>query len=96
MKENSIKVLNYVKENQGENFTAADIAGALDMDVKSVNGIITASFQRHKEVDEATGEKTIVPVMIREEAVIETAEGNKTVKFIRLTEFGKTFEPVQD
>lgn len=96
MKENSVKVLNYVKENQGKNFTAADIAEALGMDVKSVNGIVTASFQRHKEVDEATGEKVIVPLMLREEAVIETEEGNKTVKFIRLTEAGAKFEPTID
>ena len=91
MKENNIKVFNYVKQNDGKNFTAADIAAALDLDVKSVNGIITSSFCRHRE--EVDGEKVIVPLMERVEADIETSEGKKTVKFIKITEEGKKFVP---
>ena len=94
MKENNIKVYNYVKENDGRNFTASDIATALGLDVKSVNGIITAAFCRHRE--EVDGEKVIVPLMERVEADIETPEGKKTVKFIKLTAEGKAFTPTAD
>ena len=41
LKENAKKVFNYVKENDGKDFTAQDIADAIDVPVKSVNGIIT-------------------------------------------------------
>ena len=39
MKENSKKVLNYLKEIDGANVTAADVAEALDLPKKSVDGI---------------------------------------------------------
>ena len=47
MKENNIKVYDYVKENGDSNITAADIAEATGLEVRSVNGIVTAAFQRH-------------------------------------------------
>lgn len=46
LKENSRKVYDYVKANDGKNMTAADIAEATGLEVRSVNGIITSAFQR--------------------------------------------------
>ena len=95
MKANSVNVYNFVKAHEDENITAKDIAAALDLDPKQVNGIITAAFQRHRE---AVGdEKVIVPLMERVEGEIETeTEDGKikheTVKFIKLTDAGRAFE----
>ena len=46
MKENSKKVLNYLKEIAGENVTAADVAAALGLEKRSVDGIFTSAIQR--------------------------------------------------
>ena len=43
MNDNSKKVFNFVKEHDGEDFTAQDIADALQMKVRSVNGSITTN-----------------------------------------------------
>ena len=45
MSENSVKILNYLKEIHGENVTAADVADALGLPKKTVDGAFT-SFQR--------------------------------------------------
>lgn len=95
MKENSYNVFNYVKTHEDENITAKDIAAALELDPRQVNGIITAAFQRHRE--EQGDEKVIVPLMERVEGEIETeTEDGKvkheTVKFIKLTDAGRAFE----
>lgn len=95
MKENSIKIYNYVKEHEAENITAKDIAEALGLDPRSVNGSVTAAFQRHRE--EIDGEKVIVPLMERVEGEIEieTEDGNvkhQSTKFIKLTEAGRNFD----
>ena len=45
MKENNVKVLEYLKSVNGKNVTSADVAAALGMEKKSVDGIFT-SFQR--------------------------------------------------
>lgn len=97
MSPNSRKVYLYVKEHDGEEMTAQSIADALGMSVKSVNAIVTSSFQRHKEVVDEEGNKEIFPVMTREEAtvngspkVILDAKGNpKKVINIVLTDFGR-------
>lgn len=92
LKENSRKIYDYVKANDGADFTAADIAEAIGLPVKSVNGSITAAFQRHTEV--VDGEKVTVPLMVREEAEVALEDGSHAkVKFIRLTDAGKAFDP---
>jgi len=83
-KPNSILVYNFVKENEGKNFTAADIAEGTGLDVKQVNGIVTSAFAKKG-------------YMVREEAEIEItkedgSKGHKAVKFIRLTEEGKKLD----
>ena len=92
LKENSKKVFEYVKSMEGQNITAADIAEATGLEVKSVNGIVTSAFQRHTvEVD---GEKVAQPLMERIPAEIKLEDGtHKAVKFIRLTDAGKAFDP---
>ena len=81
LKENSKKVFNYVKEMDGQNITAADIAEATGLEVRSVNGIVTSAFQRKK-------------LMERIPAEIQLEDGtHKAVKFISLTEEGKSFDP---
>ena len=78
--DNSKKVYNYVKENDGKNFTAADIAEATGLDVKQVNGIVTSAFQRKG-------------LMKRTPAEIELPDGtHKPVKLISLTDEGKAID----
>lgn len=80
LKENSLKVLNYVRENDGADITAADIAAGTGLEVKSVNGIITAAFQKKG-------------LMERVEAEIELEDGShKKVKFVKLTDAGREFD----
>ena len=90
MNDNSKKVFNFVKEHDGEDFTAQDIANAVDLSVRSVNGIITSAFQRHKDAD-----KNEVPLMVRVPAEIEDPETglHKAIKLIQLTDAGREFDP---
>lgn len=91
MKANSITVFNFIKDNDGKNFTAADIAEATGLSAKSVNGIITKGLQ-YKDDD-----GNVVALAERVPAELELADGtHKAVKFIRLTEAGKTYTPVED
>ena len=95
MKKNSIDVFNYVLKHEDENITAKDIAKALGLTDRQVNGIITASFQRHKEGE--GDEKVVVPLMVRVEGEIENEDGtHDKVKFIQMTDAGRDFEPVED
>lgn len=81
MKENSKKVLNYLKEIDGENVTAADVAAALGLEKKSVDGIFTSAIQR-----KGLGVRTPVE--------IELEDGtHKQVKFLSLTPAGMSFDP---
>lgn len=83
--EKSLIVLNYLKGIGDQNVTAADIAAALDMEVKTVNGVVTAGLARGKKLAER------VPAQIE----VTDEEGNtvvKDVKFIKLTEKGKNYD----
>ena len=80
MKESTKAIFNYVKEHDGEDFTAADIADAVGAEVRSVNGSLTGMQKKGW--------------IAREEAEIELEDGtHKKVKFIRLTAAGKTANP---
>lgn len=80
LKPDAIRVLNYVKENDNSNFTAAEIADALGIDVKRVNGIVTQAFTRRK-------------FMVRVEAERENEDGTHTkVKYIHMTPEGKAYD----
>ena len=81
MSENSKRVLNFLKENDGVDLTAADVASALGIEKRSVDGAFTSALQR-----KGYGER--IP------AEIELEDGtHKAVKFISLTEEGKNFDP---
>ena len=81
MKENSKKVLNYLKEVQGENVTSADVAEALGLEKRSVDGIFTSAIQRKG-------------LGVRTPAEIELDDGtHKAVKFLSLTPAGMEFDP---
>ena len=81
LKENSRKVLDYVKANDGTNMTAADIAAGTGLEVKQVNGIVTSAFQKKG-------------LMQRTPAEIQLEDGtHKGVKFISLTDDGRNFDP---
>ena len=81
MSENSKKVLNYLKEIAGENVTAADVAAALGLEKRSVDGTFTSAIQRKG-------------LGVRTPAEIELEDGtHKQVKFLSLTPAGMAFDP---
>ena len=81
LKPNSLAVFNFVKDNDGEDFTAADIAEALDLEVKQVNGIVTSAFQKKGLMERVPAEATL------EDGT------HKAIKLIRLTDTGRAFNP---
>jgi hypothetical protein len=85
LKENSRKVYEFVKSQNGENITAADIAEATGLEVKSVNGIVTSAFQRKGLMER-------IPAEIEVEKEDGTV-AHKPVKFIKLTAAGEAFDP---
>ena len=81
MKENSKKVLEYLKTINGQNVTAQDVADALGLEKRSVDGIFTSAIQRKG-------------LGIRTPAEIELDDGShKAVKFLSLTDAGMNFDP---
>ena len=84
MKENSKNVLNYLKSINGADVTAADVADALGLEKRQVDGIFTSAIQR-----KGLGER--VP------AEIELDDGShKQVKFLHLTDAGMALDPDAD
>ena len=84
MKENSKKVLMYLKGINGENVTAADVAEACGLEKRQVDGIFTSALQRK-------GYGVRVP------AEIELEDGtHKAVKFLQLTDAGMALDPDAD
>lgn len=81
MKENSKRILNYLKEVNGQNVTAADVAEALDLEKRSVDGSFTSAIQRKG-------------LGVRTAAEIELEDGtHKQVKFLSLTPAGMSYDP---
>lgn len=64
MTENSKRIFNYMKENYGQEFTAQDIASALDLATATVNGSITGLARKGlaKRVDKEVMKPTIVKI----------------------------------
>ena len=81
MSDNSKKVLNYMKEINGADVTAADVAAALGLEKRQVDGIFTSAIQRK-------GYGVRIP------AEVELEDGShKPVKFLKLTDAGMAFDP---
>lgn len=81
LKPNSRAVYDFVKANDGKNMTAKDIAEGTGLDVKVVNGSVTSAFQKKG-------------LMERVESEITLEDGSHAkVKFIRLTDAGRSFDP---
>lgn len=98
-KENTKLVFNYIKENEDKDITAKDIAAALDMDPRSVNGIITGAFSRHTKTVGDEKVKDPLATRIEGELQIEQKDGSikhESVKFVKLTESGRNFDPETD
>ncbi len=80
MKENTKKVFEYLREVQGQNVTAADVAEALGLSKKSVDSIFTFAIQ-----NKGYG--------VRTAAEVELEDGShKVVKFMSLTDSGMTVD----
>ena len=80
MKENSKKVLEYLKGINGQDVTAQDVADALGLEKRSVDGIFTSAIQRKG-------------LGVRTPAEIELEDGtHKAVKFLSLTPAGMSFD----
>ena len=84
MKENSKRVLEYLKRVHGQNVTAADVAEALHIEKKSVEGSFTSAIQRK-------GLGVRVPAEIELED-----KSHKQVKFLVLTDAGLAYDPDAD
>ncbi len=81
MKENSKNVLNYLKGIGGANVTSGDVADALGLEKRQVDGIFTSAIQRKG-------------LGIRVPAEVELDDGtHKAVKFLQLTPAGIAFDP---
>lgn len=77
----SLVVLDYLKGIGDQNVTAEDIAAALNMTKKSVDGIVTAGLIRNRGLVE------------RIPAEIELEDGtHKNVKFIKATAAGLAYD----
>ena len=81
MSANSVKVLDYLKQVNGTQVTAADVAEALGLEKKSVDGIFTSAIQRKG-------------LGVRTPAEIELEDGtHKAIKLLSLTAEGLAFNP---
>lgn len=81
MKPNTRLVFDYLKGNTDKDLTAADVAEALGLEKRQVDGIFTSALQRKS-------------YGVREEAEIELADGShQRVKYLRLTEDGLALDP---
>jgi hypothetical protein len=74
-------IFNYVRDNKDVDFTTADIAEATGLPKRTVDGCVTALQHRYDLVE-------------RVEAEEETEDGkHKTIKLVKLTAKGETFDP---
>jgi Mn-dependent DtxR family transcriptional regulator len=80
MKENSVNILNYLKQHNGEDLTSADVADALGLGKRSVDGSFTALCRKG--------------LGVRTPAEIELEDGtHKSIKLLSLTPEGMAFDP---
>lgn len=81
MKVNTRRVFDYLKDNCNKNLTAADVAEALELEKRQVDGIFTSALQRKQLGERIPGER-------------EEPDGTHTkVNYLKLTEAGLAFDP---
>ena len=80
VKENTAKVWNYLKENYGKNLTAQDVADALGLEKRSVDGIFTSAIQR-----EGYGIRVPFEITLEDGTCIQG-------KYLQLTPAGMAFD----
>ena len=81
MKPNTKSVIDYLQGIGAANVTAADVAAAVGLEKRQVDGIFTSAIQRKG-------------LGIRVPAEIELDDGtHKAVKFLQLTPAGMDFDP---
>ena len=79
MSDKSVQVLQFLQENEGGDFTAADIGAEIDMVAIAVNGVVNSLVKKG--------------LAFREEAEVEMPDGSqKVLKFIQLTPEGKEYK----
>ena len=80
MSTNSKMVLEFLKENNGVDLTAADVAEALSLEKRQIDGIFTSAIQRKGYGIRVPGE-------------IELEDGtHKAVKWLHLTDEGMALD----
>ena len=92
--ENSVKVLNYLKENHGKKMTSQDVAEALELSTATVNGVFTALSNKelgYREEAEVTGAVDISFLAITDEGkaadISEISEnGQKIMEYLKTVE----------
>lgn len=81
MKENTRKVFDYLKNHNDEDLTAADVAEALGLEKRQVDGIFTSAIQRKQFGERIPAER-------------EEPDGSHTkIKLLKLTDAGLAFDP---
>ena len=81
MSVNTLNVIEYLKAHNGENLTAQDVADALDVDVKVVNGAFTSGIQK-----KGLGQRIEAEIQLDDSS-------HRKVKFLTLTADGLAFTP---
>ena len=81
MKENTRKVFDFLKAHNNEDLTAADVAEALGLEKRQVDGIFTSALQRKQLGERIPAER-------------EEDDGSHTkIKLLKLTDAGMAFDP---
>lgn len=84
VKENTLNVFNYLKQIGDADVTSADVADALGLTKRQVDGIFTSALQRK-------GYGVRVPAEIELED-----NSHAQVKFLKLTAEGKAWDPTAE
>ena len=80
LKENTKKVITYLQEINGKPVTSADVADALGMEKRSVDGIFTSAIQKKG-------------LGVRTPAEVELEDGtHKAIKLLSLTDAGMALD----
>lgn len=88
LSDNAAKILSYLQANPDADLTATDLADALGLQVKTVNGVITGGLV-------GKGHSRDFVERVETDAVDPEGKSVK-VKFIKLTEKGAALDPTAE